>query len=431
MKVDFSEIVKKGETVAVAVSGGSDSMALLCYMLSAAEELGINVAALNVEHGIRGEDSLRDTEFVKNFCAERGVKLFEYSVNAGDFSAKEKISLEQAARILRYRCFKDALENRKCDKVATAHHAADNLESVLFNLFRGTGLKGAAGIEYSRKDKIIRPFLRTEKTEIQQYIIENNIPYVTDETNFSSDYTRNFLRLNVIPQIKKIFPEAEKAVSRYSDLAANDEEFLQSQAEKILSISDGRAEILLPAHKALFGRAAVSALKSLGIEKDWEKIHIDDAYALAGKETGKTVCLPHGVIAVKEYNKIVFTRALPDYSEETLAFSVGTHNFAGQTVILKRISAAGVNLKSGLFMDESKIPQNTVIRTKRKGDVFTKFGGGTKSLSDYLTDKKIPRLARNALLLIASGKEILAIIGVAVSDKVKADADTRTLIKII
>ena len=218
MQVDIRNLIVNGDKIAVALSGGSDSMALLNYMLSLSKKFEITVIALNVEHGIRGESSIRDTEFVKDYCSKHNVELLTYSVDSLKKADQEKLSVEQAARILRYECFFDAINSKKCTKVATAHHLDDNTESVLFNLFRGTGVKGATGIERNFNDKIIRPFLTVKKEDIQDYVIKNNIPYVTDDTNFCCDYTRNALRLKVIPEIKKLFPKMQDGLLRFAEI---------------------------------------------------------------------------------------------------------------------------------------------------------------------------------------------------------------------
>ena len=148
----------KNKTVAVAVSGGEDSMALLHFTLSVKEKYSFSVVCINVEHGIRGESSLKDSEFVRNYCEKNGVPCISYSVNSLKKAETEKLTVEQAARILRYECFTDALKKGKCDVIFTAHHLKDNMESVLINLFRGTGIKGLAGVT-NHGDVILRPFI--------------------------------------------------------------------------------------------------------------------------------------------------------------------------------------------------------------------------------------------------------------------------------
>ena len=177
MLATLKQTLVKNKVIAVAVSGGSDSMALLHFMLSVKDTYGFSLVALNVEHGIRGELSLKDTEFVKEYCKNLGIKTLLYKVDAVKHAKENKLTLEQSARILRYDCFFDAINSKKCDVVATAHHRGDNFESILFNLFRGTGLKGLTGIS-DMDGKIIRPLLSVSKTEIEKYIEENKADYL-------------------------------------------------------------------------------------------------------------------------------------------------------------------------------------------------------------------------------------------------------------
>ena len=403
-------------------------MALLHAMKSQESALNIRVVAINVEHGIRGENSVKDSQFVKDYCATHGIDLISYSVDSLKKAREEKLSVEQSARILRYECFYNAINTGKCDKVATAHHLADNAESVLLNLFRGTGLKGITGIDQNYNDKIIRPLLTVKKAEIEEYLTTNAIPFVTDETNFSDAYTRNYLRLNIMPEILKIFPDAEKSIERLTEIVKTDNDFIDQTAKKAVTLDNNKACINLPVHKAVFSRAGIIALKHLGIEKDWEKAHLDSAYALCDMETGSKVNLPKGVVAIKEYDKIVFYKQSETVSDAIPLF-IGKKAYAGSILYIEQIDADGVDLKSGIYADADKIPVDAVIRTKQNGDSFTKFGGGTKSLGDYLTDKKIPLRIRDNLPLVAVGNDVLVIFGVAVSNKVKADSATTKLIK--
>ena len=426
MQVDLKQFNLKNKTVAVALSGGSDSMALIYYMQSVIEKFSFKLIALNVEHGIRGADSVADTDFVINYCKENSIPLLTYTINCLEKAEKEKLSVEQAARALRYECFYDALTNNKCDLIATAHHSKDNMESVLFNLFRGTGLSGASGINANFQDKIIRPFITVSKEEIDAFVKENSIPFVTDKTNFDVSYTRNRIRLNLLPKINEIFPEAEKSVLRFSEILSTDNDYLNKVAVDSVKIYKNRAEIALPLHKAIFGRAVIIALKSLGVKRDWEKTHIDSVFSLCAQENGNEISLPKNVIAVREYDKITIFTAQEKFNGE-IPFNLGETKINGITVSIKT-SPFPDNLKDGFYGDKDKIPLNSVIRTRRDGDKFKKFGGGTKNLNDYFTDKKIPKRLRDDLILLADGNEILAIFGLAVSDKIRVDENTKNIL---
>ena len=431
MKVEINKNLY-GKTVAVALSGGKDSMALMHFLANSCNKFNIKVVALNVEHGIRGETSLRDSAFVKNYCKSHRphIPLLEYKVNALQKAKADKIPVEQAARILRYECFYDAVKNGKCDAVVTAHHSSDNLESVLFNLFRGTGIKGLTGIQ-NYNDVIYRPFLNVSKAEIDEYVTAHNIPYVDDETNFCDNYTRNFLRHNVIPKIKEAFPEAEKSVLRLSETLKAEDEFLETLAASALVKSKDGYFIPLSTPRPVMARAVIIALKNLGLTRDYEKIHVDDVCALTEKENGKTVTLPLNIKAAKEYDKITLFKELPSENIGDVApFTVGLHALNGRTISATMCEKIAVeDLKKGFYADIDKIPDGAVIRFRKKGDCFTKFGGGTKSLSDYFTDKKIPLKDRDGILLVADKNDVLIINGIAVSDKVKVDKDTKNIVK--
>ncbi|MBO5068361.1 MAG: tRNA lysidine(34) synthetase TilS [Clostridia bacterium] len=427
MQVDLKQFINNGETVAVATSGGSDSMALLDFMLKKAEQLHFSVIAINIEHGIRGQESINDSNFVKDYCLKRSVPLLSYTVDSLKKAKDDKLSVEQAARTLRYQCFFDAIKNGKCDKVATAHHLSDNFESVLFNLFRGTGLKGLSGIEENFDGKIIRPFLSVSKDQLNEYITINSIPYVTDQTNFDDDYTRNHIRLNVIPQIKKAFPEAEKSVFRLTEIIKSEHEFMSEQAENVISVDGDVVKISLPTHPAVLSRAIISALKRLGVKKDWEKVHIDSVCALSQKQNGAKVNLLDKILAVKEYDKITLYRN-QSYKSVQAPFKIGITALDKKSVSVS-IQPFPIDLKSGLFGDLSKIPENAQFRFRKSDDVFTKFGGGTKNLNDYFTDLKIPVRLRDFIPLLAVDNKVLVIFGVAVSNSIKVDKKTETVLK--
>ncbi len=429
MKIDFSKTISHNDVVAVALSGGADSMALLHYMQKNAKNSSFKVIALNVEHGIRGESSKKDTEFVKTFCRDNNVELLTYTVDSVKHAQEKNLSIEQSARELRYGCFFDAIKSGKCTKVATAHHQADNAESILFNLLRGTGIKGVAGILENYDGKIIRPMLNVSKDEILNYVNENAIPFVTDETNLVDDYTRNYLRLNVIPEIKKIFPEAEKSITRFAQIAKYEDEFMHLEAQKHVRFIDGRAEIDIPLHNALLSRAVIIALKGLGLEKDWEKAHVDGVIGLCSQLNGDKISLKGGVIAIKEYDKIVLY-IKPISPDCEFSYQIGSFDFGKIKIEIKSVERQ-TNLKIGLKADEDKIPKNAVIRFKKDGDKFTKFGGGTKSLGDFMTDKKIPLRVRDEFPLVAVDNDVLVIFGVAISDKIKVDKTTTKVVEFI
>ncbi len=414
-----NSLINKGETVAVALSGGKDSMFLLHNLLLIKDELQLNIKAVNVDHSIRGEESISDSEFVKTYCQKLGVPLFFKKVDAVNYSKNKKLSLEQGARELRYGVFKEAVDSGFCNKIATAHHADDNFESVLFNLFRGSGISGICGIKES-VGNIIRPILHVEKSEIDDFIVKNNIPYVTDSTNFDDDYTRNFIRLNLTPLIKEKFAGAVNSVNRLTKTAKKEDEFLNLCAENAVDKKGENYFLPVSLNEAIFNRATVIILKKCGLVKDYEKVHIDSVYNLTRLKNGSEVVLPKNIIAVKEYNSVVFYTQISKKCDSVYSFDLGTFDFITSTANV----IIGNSNKSGLIVDANAIPKTAVIRTRRNGDTFKKFGGGTKKLKDYFIDKKIPKYYRDCIPLIANGSEILAIFGVEISSSVKTTKNT-------
>ena len=464
-----ASLFKKGSTVAVALSGGKDSVCLLDLLIENAAALFITVKAVNVEHGIRGENSVRDTEFVKNLCAKKGVPLLCYAVNAPKRSEKFGESLEQAARALRYECFLKAISGGFCDFIATAHHQSDNAETVLLNLIRGTSLKGLCGIsETASGGKIIRPILSLSRNDIDEYACDKRLEYVTDETNFSTDYSRNYLRNEIIPRIKERFPHFERNLSRMCERLKNDDEALDFYAEKLISRnhSDGSVKINLTplfkpeqkneqnGEKAIFMRACLIALKSLGFVADYTSAHLNALYNLCFLQTGASADLKNGIKAYKEQNDIIFiaekqkSGAISPLTALSLKkdalLTAGKICFCGYEIEFVKSDKAefeskkiaplktpdgAYDLRNELFFDFDKLPDETELRLRKTGDEIVAFGGKRKSLKKYLTDKKIPARLSNGLPLAAKGEKIYLVSKVDVSDLLKIDETTANIVK--
>lgn len=415
MDLDLS-LFTPNEAVAVALSGGKDSMCLLHLLLSY-PELAPRVKAINVEHGIRGQSSLDDSLFVKDYCEKKGVPLKSYSVDAPSFSKENKLSLEEGARVLRYRCFADAVEKGFCDKVALAHHSSDNAETMLFNLFRGTSVFGMSGIK-KQSGYLVRPLLSFNRQEIDLYVENHAIPFVEDETNLDENYTRNYLRLKIIPEIKKIFPAFENAMARYAKENETISAFLDEKAEKLISYGE-EVSFPLDVDKALFSVCVIKALKYLGVKKDYESKHAQAVYDLKNASNGVTIDLIAGVKAVKDYDKITLYKKSGTLKVE-LPFALGETFFNGKKITVKKGEGK-------LKFDLDKLPDGCVFRRRRDGDLFIPFSNGKKKLKKYLIDKKIPSRKRDDLILLAFENEALAIIGVEISDKIKIDENTQNI----
>lgn len=374
-----------------------------------------------VNHRIR-EQGQSDCLFVKDYCTKHNVKCEIFTVDVPSYAKQNKLSVETAARILRHDALKKAAKGRV---IVTAHHQNDQAESVLMHLLRGSGAKGLCGMQ-KEEEGFWRPLLDINKSEILQYARYQNIPFVQDCTNADDAYTRNFLRNKIFPLLEKINGNAVSNIARCSALIAKDQIFMESVAGVVLAKTPLVCEeekVLIPLdifslNPSLTSRIVFLALSKLGAQKDIEQSHIDDICLLSAKQNGKEIHLPFNLTALKDYEGIIIFRPEVAQSEQTqLPFGIGEYQIGQKTVV---ISQEG----EGLRFDINKVPKDALLRTRKKGDYFTKFGGGTKSLASYLSDKKIKKQERDSLILIASGSEVLAVAGVEISEKIKTEENS-------
>lgn len=410
--------------VAVSVSGGSDSMALLHFLDNHKNDLGISLVCVNIEHGIRGVDSVADSKFVKDYCKRNNIEFLGFSVDTLGLKEKKGYTVEQAARILRYDIYKKLVDDKIACCIATAHNSMDRAEGILLNIFRGSGLNGII-MEFKR-DNIIRPLMETTKEEILKYIADNKIKYVTDKTNDDTNYSRNYIRHIVMPKIIKKFPNAESALIRFSDNCKPDNEYLNLLAEKYVDggsvIKDDKIDdCLLP-------RAFFLALKNIGGNLDIENVHIEAIKNLYyNLDSGAEINLPNEIVCCKDYGKITFLKK-PEKISETIPFRFGEIKFCGYIIFVSLTKEIKKSPKA--FYVKNNLPKNTVLRTRKEQDYFKRFGGGTKSLSDYFTDIKLEKRNRDFVPVLASGSEIIAVLPYNISENYKVENFNEEFIEI-
>lgn len=417
--------------IALALSGGRDSVALAHVLLRA----GADFFAVHVEHGIRGENSLRDADFVRTFCKDRNIPLEVYSVDAPALAREKGLTVEQAARELRYGVFDGLLAEGKCRYVALAHHADDQTETVLMRIFRGTGIKGLRGMS-AKSGSYVRPLLGISREEINEYVAENRLPYVEDETNADPTYTRNFLRRE-IAVLKEKYPALNEAVARLARHAAEADDFIEA-AIPVPVVEDGEAYLDIADLKepVTAKRAIYNACVAVGVRQDIEERHYALIFRLAQGESGKRLELPHGIAVHKQGERLAFAKSRFSDGENAEEFGEGIPFPRGEFaavagLLLQRIAPAKAEFGAdALYIDGDKVPADAVLRHRREGDVIEKFGGGKKSLGDFFTDRKIPLRRRDSVVVCASGSEVLFAAGVEISEKVKIDKNTKNIIKI-
>ncbi len=426
MYVDLSPYARK--TICVAVSGGRDSMALLHYIYNAKDSHSITLLALNCEHGIRGNSSLSDSLFVKNWCEEHNVPLLSFSANCIELAKTEKCSVETAARNWRRQCYAIAIE-RGADYIALAHHKNDVAETVLFNLLRGSASGGVSGIKatsYSLNGTsvpIIRPLIDCDRTQIDDYIKNNTIPYVQDETNDDLAYTRNYIRKQIIPLLQEVFPKAVDSICRFANSQNDDERYFNEQIAPLISFNEGIAYVRFSPYPSLFNRAIVKVIKEFFNKKDYTTTQLNTLFELRSAQNGKRYEFLN-LVAIKEGDRLsLFERRIQN-TNTVLYKEYDQTQFDGEYLAFNHLLPKDGEYKA-LRFDDDKIPASAIIRHRREGDFIVKFGGGTKSLSDYFTDKKIPQSVRDLIPLIADGNKIYIVCGVDISNDVRIDDNTQ------
>ncbi|MBQ8308900.1 MAG: tRNA lysidine(34) synthetase TilS [Clostridia bacterium] len=416
----------------VAISGGVDSTALLHYLKNREKEWRFTLFAVHCEHGIRGEESLQDAAFVRELCEQWDVPLFEFSEDCLKKAEREKISLETAARNFRYASFLSLVERGKVDLIATAHHLSDEAETVLFRLARGTSLSGVKGMEGTR-EPFVRPFLTWTKAEILTYAKENGLSYREDSTNFEKDATRNKLRLEVFPALEEAVHGASVNLARFAALAAEDDALLYEQSRTLLTVEKNTVEVAFCAQKPLFRRACLTAMKTLGVEKDYTSTHLESLVALLYCERGARIDLLGGVVAEKTERGILFflskdEEVLPPVPSVQKNFDLS--GFDGGRYAVS-VTKTPIEDEKSLRLDGGKLPEDATFRFRREGDEIRSFGG-RKSLKKFLNEKKVPVKERAFLPLIASatGTEVYVVCGVDISETVKITEDTQCVLYI-
>ena len=423
--IERFSLFESGSTVTVALSGGADSMSLLYALLSLKEKLGIEVNAAHLNHMIRGEEALRDENFVKEQCKNAGVKLFCERADVPAFAKKNGLSIELAARELRY----NFLRRVSSGVVATAHTASDNLETMIFNLSRGTAIDGLCGIP-PKRDIFVRPLLLCSREDVERYCAENNIPYVTDSTNLTDDYARNKIRHNIIPVLKELNPNIENTALRTATSLKEDAKVLNSLAENYLE-SNVTAEKKLNLkgfenlQNAVAKRVIIKYIDGLGKGISLENVHIEAVYSIA--VCGGKTSLPKNYSAVVK-NGLLSIMCNGAEMQVKTEFSVDVTE--ENDLFLKNIQNVN-NLLLKNLLDRDKIVGKWKLRTRIAGDsIRIKNRGCTKTLNKLFTENGVPVELRDNIPVIADEKGVIWVYGLGVAQRCAVGHNTKRLYKI-
>ncbi len=442
------QLVKRGETVCAAVSGGPDSTALLLLLHELRTRLGISVAALHINHGLRDAESEEDARFCKELCGRLGIPYYEQRIQLDRYMDAAGGSVQSAARDLRYLIFRRTVERGRANVIATAHTADDVAETFLLNLLRGAGPRGLSGLPKTRGAHVVRPLTGVRKADLLAWLEGIGQPYRIDSSNFANKYARNRVRNLLIPYLEQGYnPAVRAALLKTATIFHDAQEFLAATAkETTAAISTPLPEGGLSFPCALFAplpvalqrevirRTLGSARKHLlGITFD----HLENLRRLAAGD------MPHGEISLKGIRARaahgIFYCVRAPLAIPPFAYPLPP---AGNIPIAETGAAIGVEITdrpphsydpacATVYIDAAMLPPGVEIRNRRAGDIFAPLGApGTRKLKKFFIDVKIPRWERDGIPLLAAGNEVLWIAGVRLSERVKITPRTKRILKL-
>ena len=432
-----NQLVKKGDHIIAGISGGADSVCLLAVLCERKQRWNLTVTAVHVNHSIRKETAKRDADFVEQLCRRWDVACRVETVDVPAYAKREGCSVEEAGRIARYASFERIRKACGGDKIAVAHHMDDDAETILFQLIRGSGLRGLGGMEQKR-GVIIRPLLSFTRKQIEAWLREKNLSYVTDETNLSQDYTRNKIRLTVLPYLEaQISDKAREHIVNCGKLCLEADDYLTQEAQKWLEREgrkqeDGALELptkafgrLHPAVKKYVIRETMK--RTAGKTKDITHAHIAGILRLFDLPVGKQLSLPDERYAHKTYDgvKIGVKKGKTDGPE----VKIGECRMILTDFPYKKNEKIPENTYTKWF-DYDTIKHAVSLRSRMPGDRIGVAKGQSKKLKEYMIDQKIPRDWREKIPLVADGNRILWVVGYRMAEDYKVTEHTKRILQI-
>ena len=420
----------KGGTILCAVSGGRDSVCLLHYLHSISAAYGFSVAAAHYNHHMR-PTAQRDEDFVRSLCTALAVPFYTDGCDVVAAAEENGCGVEEMGRRLRYEFLETLADTIGAARIATAHHMADQAETMLLHLLRGTGPEGLAGIPPVR-DRLIRPLLNTPRQEIERYLAHFALDHVEDETNESLAFARNRLRKNVMPELEKINPALRVNMARTAAIVRREDAYLNALAAEYLPAEGTEVDCrrLLAAPEALRPRAVRLLAKRLETgKKDWGAVHVETILELV--QTGRNGCisLPDGTVAVCSGGMLRLERQEAP-SDGALALTEGTHSWNGWCVTVSRVPAGAERKESAVSVKKESLGL-LQVDTWRGGEGLELPGSrGKRSVKRLLTERGVPPQERQKIPCIRVGGAMAAVYGVG-TDVNDLPEEGREMIEII
>lgn len=441
--IDDNNLISKGDSIVIGVSGGPDSLCLLNVLYSLKDEYNLTLIVAHVNHNLRKEAKF-EADFVEKVASNLGLKFFLADVDIEKMVKEQKKSCEEVAREYRYNFFTRVLKENSADKIAVAHNLNDNAETILMNIIRGTGAYGLKGIR-DKNNNIIRPLLNTSREEIEKYCHENNLTPMIDKTNFETLYTRNKIRNKILPLICEINPDALSSITRLGNILDEEDEFISEYIDKIyreIIIASKNIKIdknkFLTLHKGIQRRVLRKAiLEFRGDLIDITYKSLENAISTINTaQNGSIIKVARDVKIFVNYDVLEFF----DKIEKNIEFEYEL-NVPGKTYIREldiminaEVKNAGevedfTKISTKKFFDIEKTGKKLYVRNRRFGDSFLPNGlNGTKKLKDFFSDLKIPTYERDRIPILTNKNDIIWVMGFRTSKKFLKDKNTKEVI---
>lgn len=448
--INKHNLIQKGDKIVLGLSGGPDSVCLLHVLNRLKKDFNIEIYAAHLNHQIRGIEAQKDALYVSKLCEDMGIIFFVKSINVPKYCENEGLSLEEGARKLRYEMFYEIKDKIKANKIAIGHNLNDQTETVMMRIMRGTGLKGLKGIDYIRDNCIIRPILDVERNEIEEYCEAYNLNPRIDKTNLENIYTRNKIRLDLLPYMKDNFnSNVIESIVRMSNSLKSDNDYIEKEAEaKFREVSNikekGFVEINLDdfvcLHDAIKVRVLRNSIKHiLGDTNFVDQRHIEDIMSLEdNSKVNKMLTLPRNIFVYRKKDSIILTNEEIVNEEIEFYYNVPSNGFIKikelkqiietQVMSIDRYKSMKLDNSSKGF-DFNKVKGGIVIRSRRQGDKI-KLAMGSKKVKDLFIDLKIPREERCKIPIITDGEGIICVGDYKISENYKIDESTKEVLKI-
>lgn len=441
-------MIEPSDRIVAGLSGGADSVCMLLILSELSDRLGISrdgIIAVHVNHMIRGQEADGDEAFAGKLCAELGITFLCFRKDIKAYAAELGCTVEEAGRKYRYKCFDEAAEKYNCNKTAVAHNKNDLAETVVFNMLRGSGLKGMSGIQPVRGN-VIRPLLDVTRQQIEEYLSDCNQSYRNDSTNDILDYDRNKIRHVILPAMQEVNSGAVRHICQMAEEAKNSYSFIHHKA---LERYDGCVE------DDDFGRTVTLEVSRIykynpvlqehviheaigdvaGIKKDITRRHVMAVVGLLYQDTGRAVELPYGIRARRSYNNLIITNKQETAADYYIDINDdGVYNIPEWGIIEISFidNNAGIEVPKKIYTkmaDYGKMKDRLCIRTPEDGDYITiDSNGNTKKLSRVFIDNKIDREKRASWPVLACGHEIVWVLGIRYSEAYKINEETTKII---